>query len=357
MAEAVLFDRLRWRDPLNGGPLEPLIAARTPVGLPLYGALRVAGTDYGYPIVDCVARLTPELARRYAEWLSPFGLQPPPASVAGAVTFQPESTVESFGFKWTFNSAMRTAADLRWRVAERFKVQPAVFAGKLVLDAGTGTGDQSRFILDQGAQVVSIDLSSAIEVAARKLRLRPGWVGVQGDITVLPFADQQFDLVYCEGVIQHTHDSALTVREFCRVLREGGIVLATHYGKAKRWLGRIRIAWNLGVRQWLSRIERYKLLLLTGNLAALSYIPLIGKLLRLTTVSYSELMPDFKTTWTNTFDGYGNHSYQRVITPAEFWQYFESAGNMERLYQEETVVVARKKSNLLKQSRILYELG
>jgi ubiquinone/menaquinone biosynthesis C-methylase UbiE len=348
LAELLLFDRLQWRDPLNGGPLEPLIAARTPAGVPLYGALRVAGTDYGYPIVDCVARLTPELARRYAEWLTPFGLQPPPSSGGPGVTFQPESTVESFGFQWTFNSAMRSETDLRWRVAERFKVQPTAFTGKLVLDAGTGTGDQSRFISDQGAQVVSIDLSSAIDVAAQKLRLRPGWVGVQGDITSLPFPDQQFDIVYCEGVIQHTHDSALTVRELCRVLKEGGMVLATHYGKAKRWWGRLRIAWHFGLRRQLSRMERYKLLLLTGNLAALSYIPLVGKLLRLTTVSYSELMPDFKTTWTNTFDGYGNHSYQRVITPEEFWHYFELAEDMERLYQEETVVVARRAPHLNK---------
>jgi ubiquinone/menaquinone biosynthesis C-methylase UbiE len=231
------------------------------------------------------------------------------------MTFQPESTVESFGFQWTFNSAMRSETDLRWRVAERFNVQPDAFTGKLVLDAGTGTGDQSRFIEAQGAQVVSVDLSSAIDVAAKKLRLRSGWVGVQGDITAPPFSDRQFDIVYCEGVIQHTHDSALTVKELCRVLKEGGIVFATHYGKAKRLLGRVRIAWNVALRRRLSCIERYKLLLLTGNLAALSYIPLLGKLLMLSTVSYSDLMPDFKTTWTNTFDGYGNHSYQRVITP------------------------------------------
>ena len=126
------------------------------------------------------------------------------------------------------------------------------------------------------------------------------------------------------------------------MLKDGGIVLATHYGKAKRWLGRVRIAWNVALRRRLNCMERYKLLLLTGNLAALSYIPLLGKLLRLSTVFYSELMPDFKTTWTNTFDGYGNHSYQRVITPEEFWRYFELIGNIERLYQEETVIVARK---------------
>jgi hypothetical protein len=53
-------------------------------------------------------------------------------------------------------------------------------------------------------------------------------------------------------------------------------------------------------------------------------------------------MSDFKTTWTNTFDAYGNHAYQRHITPEEFWGYFESAGHMERVYQEHTLVVACK---------------
>jgi len=221
MVPSILFDRLQWRDPINGSVLEPIVTARTPAGVPICGALRRQGTSYAYPIVDCIARLTPDLAYRYAEWLKPLGFQPPPMPKDVQASFQPESTVESFGFQWAWNSTMRTEADLRWRVAERFKVQPSDFSGKIVLDAGCGACDQSRWLLDQGAQVVSVDLSAAIEVVANKLRLRSGWVGVQGDITALPFADNQFDVVYCEGVIQHTRDSALTVRELCRTLRGG----------------------------------------------------------------------------------------------------------------------------------------
>ena len=303
------------------------------------------GTDYGYPIVDCVARLTPELARRFAEWLAPFGLQPPPESQEPARIFQPEATVDSFGFQWAFNSDMRTDADLQWRVAERFKVKPEIFSRKILLDAGSGTGDQSRYLLDRDAEVVSIDLSSAIDGVARKLRLRPGLGrGAGGHITRLPFFDDQFDMVYCEGVIQHTRDSALAVRELCRVLKIEGIILATHYGKAKSWRGRAKIAWQSFLRRRLSRLQRYKLMLLTGNLAALSYIPLLGKLLRLTTVAYYDIMPDFKTTWTNTFDAYGSHSHQRFITPDEFWSYFALL-KMKRLYQEHTLVVACKESD------------
>jgi len=342
-ADNILFDRICWRDPLSGLPLEPIVSARTPAGVPICGALRIAGTNSGYPIVDSVVRVTPELAERHREWLTPLDLVPPAPSSREEVGFQSESTVSSFGFQWTWNSAMRSEEDLRWRVARRFQLEPDEFAGKVVLDAGAGAGDQSRWLLRQGAQVISIDLSSAIDVVAHKLRLEPGWVGVQGDITALPFTENQFDMVYCEGVIQHTRDSALTVKELCRVLKSGGTILATHYDKSKRLLGSMKLAYIMALRKRLSRYERYKLLLLTGNLAALSYVPLLGKLLRLSGMAqHYDLMSDFKTSWTNTFDLYGNHAYQRYINAEEFWEYFQAAGNLERVYSNGALVVARK---------------
>ncbi len=343
----VLFDRIRWRDPVSGSPLEPMITARTPAGVPICGALRIVGTCYGYPIVDCVARLTPALAEQYQHWLLPLGLRPVPLPQASNASFQAESTVESFGFQWTWNSEMRSEIDLRWRVADRFLVDPAEFEGQLVLDAGAGAGDQSRWLVNRGARVVSIDLSAAIAVVASKLRLCSNWCGIQGDITALPLADDEFDIVYCEGVIQTTRDSALAVRELCRTLREGGRILATHYGKSSRLRGRLKLALTNALRTRLSRSERFRLLLLTGNLAALAHIPLLGRLLRLSGIAvYSPLMPDLKTTWTNTFDLYGNHLYQRYITPDEFWSYFREAGEIERIHADGTLIVARKTRSL-----------
>ena len=340
---SILFNRIRWRDPISGAPLEPIVTACTPAGVPICGALRIKDTQYGYPIVDCVARLTPDLATRYREWLVPLGLQPPPMPDGAPRSFQAEATVESFGFQWTLNPSMRSEADLKWRVAERFRVDPSEFAGKLVLDAGAGAGDQSQWLITQGADVVSIDLSFAIEVVASKLRLFPGWIGVQGDVALLPFGEEQFDIVYCEGVIQHTRDSALTVREMCRTLRKEGKILATHYGKSTRLLGRLKMAFVTAARNRLSRIERYKLLWVSGNLAALAYVPLLGKFIRLSGLAtYYDLMPEFKTTWTNTFDSYGGQTYQRYITPEEFWRYFQQAGRLERVYTDGTLVVARK---------------
>ena len=110
MTETPLFDSIAFTDPLSGAPLEPLISARTPAGVPVCGALRVANTATGYPIVDSVARVTPELAQRHASWLVPFGLAPAARPGGSATDFQQESTVESFGWQWTWSSAMRTEA-------------------------------------------------------------------------------------------------------------------------------------------------------------------------------------------------------------------------------------------------------
>lgn len=338
-----LFDRISWRDPVSGAPLEPIVLARTPGGVPVCGALRVSGTSIGYPIVDCVIRLTPETAHRHREWLAALGLEPP----AGG-DLQPEATVESFGWQWTWNSNMRSEQDLQMRVTDRFGLRADEFRGCVILDAGAGAGDQSAYLIRHGADVVSVDLSAAIDVVSRKLRMHPNWVGVQGDVTALPFASDQFDMVYCEGVIQHTRDSVATTRELCRVVRPSGRVLAAHYtqrrarGLIRRAIRKVRQGYYDFLRGRLSRMERFKLLFLCGVFAALAYVPLLGRFVRWSgTALYYDLMNDFKTTWTNTYDYYGTHAYQRVIPPEEFWSYFDDAG-AETVRRGEGWVVATK---------------
>jgi ubiquinone/menaquinone biosynthesis C-methylase UbiE len=337
---APLFDQLALTDPVTGRRLQAIVTARTPAGVPINGALRAEGSDVGYPIVDCIARLTPELAHRYAQWLEPFGLRPPEL---GSASFQPEETVDSFGFQWNWNANMRSEADLRWRIASRFGVDGDLFDGKLVLDAGSGAGDQTAWMHRHGASVVSIDLSSAIGVAAAKMRLHPNWVGIQGDVTRLPFGAATFDVVYCEGVIQHTRDSAGAVRELLRVLRSGGTILATHYVAPMRLRGRLRKAYTDRIRGRTSRMDRYRLLMLTGVIAAASYVPGLRWLIRRSgTAQYDQLMPDFKTTWTNTFDWYGTHAFQRLIPTETFWRYFDDVAGVEKQFVAPGVIRARK---------------
>jgi hypothetical protein len=55
-------------------------------------------------------------------------------------------------------------------------------------------------------------------------------------------------------------------------------------------------------------------------------------------------MPGFKATWTNTYDSYGSHEFQRLIRPETFWTYFDASNHAERVYSDGNgVVVARKR--------------
>lgn len=335
-----LFDQLVFKDPVSHLVLEKIVLVRTPAGVPICGALRVPGTATGYPIVDCIARLTPELSNKYSDWLKLTNLEP--VKISGTNGYQDTQSVDSFGWQWTWNSNMRTDEDLRMRVVEKFAIKPDFYLNRIVADMGAGAGDQSAYMLKLGSSVVSVDLSSAIEVVSKKLRMNSRWFGVQGDITHLPFQSEQFDVVYCEGVIQHTQDSGITIRELCRVTKKGGSVLAAHYIQlpAKTRFHKIKRkvigSYYSFLRIKLSRLEKFKLLFVTGLFTALSYIPGVGYCLRKTgTVLYYKLMPDFKTTWTNTYDFYGSHEHQRFVEPEKFYNYFNEVIDMKCIYSRD----------------------
>ncbi len=321
----ILFDEIIWRDPFTGKKMVPIITYRDPYGKPYSGALRIEGTDTGYPIVNGILRARPELAQRYHKWLELVDLKPP-----GTAAEQETDTVSSYGFQWTWDSSARTDKDLVWRAAGRFNINPEHFRGKLILDAGCGAGDQSCFFLEHGGRLVSVDLSEAINVAYTKMQANENWVGIQGDISALPIDDSTFDFVYCEGVIQHTKDSAKTVQELARVLQKGGEVAATHFYTPTKWYQKLRLKMIQKRRERLSRLDPYHLLAYTGMLAIISEIPIVGFFLKKSgIVSHNRRMPGLKTTWCCSYDTFSNHAYQRYIMPEAFKEYWDNVGNFE----------------------------
>jgi ubiquinone/menaquinone biosynthesis C-methylase UbiE len=93
----------------------------------------------------------------------------------------------------------------------------------IVLDAGCGNGlFWKKFLAPKPA--VGVDYSPQMcELAQAK-----GMTAYQADILKLPFADEQFDLVYCAEIIQYIDDLASLLTEFTRVCRSGGrIVVST----------------------------------------------------------------------------------------------------------------------------------
>jgi len=113
------------------------------------------------------------------------------------------------------------------------------FAGARLLEVGCGMGTDLLQFARGGAKVTGVDLTPrSIEISRQHLAV----YGEGGDFAItdgenLPFADESFDVVYSNGVLHHTPDTAGAVREVHRVLRLGGQarVMLYHRGSAAYW--------------------------------------------------------------------------------------------------------------------------
>ncbi len=110
------------------------------------------------------------------------------------------------------------------------------FKGKGCLDAGCGGGRFLVALARLGAKhVCGLDISEEALAAARN-RVDSRGLGDRvetraGSVLEIPYPDATFDYVVSSGVIHHTHDPAQAFRELVRVLKPGGKLFLSVYGK------------------------------------------------------------------------------------------------------------------------------
>lgn len=102
-------------------------------------------------------------------------------------------------------------------------------SGKLVLEAGCGAGRFTEVLLKHGANVVSCDLSEAVDANKVNFPISKNHKIVQADILKLPFDKEQFDVVMCLGVIQHTPNPEETINALYAHVKPGGLLVIDHY--------------------------------------------------------------------------------------------------------------------------------
>lgn len=136
-------------------------------------------------------------------------------------------TYASFGFEWQrFSSHLSSYRDnFEWY---REPLGDISLAGQSVLDAGCGMGRHTHHFLREGARVVAVDASHAIEVAARN-DISESALFVQGDILSLPVRPKSFDLVCCLGVLHHLENTGEALRQLVKAARPGGRLLLYLY--------------------------------------------------------------------------------------------------------------------------------
>ncbi|QIZ36906.1 class I SAM-dependent methyltransferase [Saccharopolyspora sp. ASAGF58] len=132
-------------------------------------------------------------------------------------------------------------SDFMW-CPERLREQDAGLLGdvrgKRVLEVGCGAASCSRWLADQGAHPVGLDISAGMLRHAVAGGERSGTAVplVQASADCLPFADDSFDLACSAfGGVPFVADAGAVFREVARVLRPGGrwVFAVTH---PMRWV-------------------------------------------------------------------------------------------------------------------------
>ncbi len=112
--------------------------------------------------------------------------------------------------------------------------------GEKILDAGCGTGIFTLDYLEQGAEVVGLDISEPMLRLARAKSKNYPFTAVRGDMLALPFQDEVFDKVVSVTALEFIEDGQKAVKELFRVTRGGGRVVAATLNSLSPWAARRR---------------------------------------------------------------------------------------------------------------------
>ncbi len=149
------------------------------------------------------------------------------------------ATASNFGWQWqhfTQEEDFYERQLLGWLAP----VQPSFLKDKVVLEGGCGKGRHTLLAARWGARdVVSVDLSDAVETAFAATKGSPNMHIVQADLCKLP-VKPIFDYAFTVGVLHHTPDPYAGFKSMAAKIKPGGSFSVWVYGAENNaWITRV----------------------------------------------------------------------------------------------------------------------
>ncbi|MBW2966379.1 class I SAM-dependent methyltransferase [Candidatus Woesearchaeota archaeon] len=98
--------------------------------------------------------------------------------------------------------------------------------GKKVLDVGCGNGYITKKMVDQGNEVIGMDISANAIKEARRINPDIKFICCSAEQRY-PFKNEKFDIVFAGEVIEHIYDTSFMFSEINRVLKNKGLLILT----------------------------------------------------------------------------------------------------------------------------------
>jgi len=195
----------------------------------------------------------------------------------------------SFGLQW--NQFQKTQLDSHTGLKishERFlrstSWNPEELAGKTLLDLGCGSGRFAEIALSCGANVIAVDYSAAVDACWKNLGSNSRLNVLQADLYKLPFIKEQFEYIYCLGVLQHTPDPKTALNKIIYHLKPNGRLVVDIYLSSwrnlfhpKSWLRPFTT--RISPKTLFNVVQRFAPFLLLIS-RALGRIPFVGRYVR-----------------------------------------------------------------------------
>ena len=140
-------------------------------------------------------------------------------------------TIESFNYQWkNIPNAKYLLSDEEWRrnvagyILDELQLTQNWIKGKTVIDVGCGGGRWSYGFAELGCKVTSTDISDGpCEFTKEKV---PQSEVIQNDLFELPnrLKDRKFDIIWCWGVIHHTHNPEAALNALVKLMHKDSIL-------------------------------------------------------------------------------------------------------------------------------------